>query len=289
MLGNFDAAEDQVQETLLRAWRHRESFKGEQFRAWLYRIATNACLDELRRTKRRVPPEHSFRDVPWLQPYPDRLLDEIAPREEEPDAVVVTRETIELAYIALIQALPPRQRAVVVLRDVLDWSAKDTAEALGTSVAAANSMLQRARATMSAHRPADRLERSAPDLTEDEKTLLARFIETHQHGDAASVAAMIADDIRVTMPPMPMLFEGRDAIIPLFERTDPQFDDWLLVPTRANRMPTAASYCRRTGDTVYRAFKFDVLRVENGLIAEITTFGAGLFEAFGLPPTWPPR
>jgi hypothetical protein len=171
---------------------------------------------------------------------------------------------------------------------VLDWSAKDTAEALGTSVAAANSALQRARATMSAHRPVDRLAHASPDLTEDEKTLLQRFIETHQNGDAASVAAMIADDIRVTMPPMPMLFEGRDQIMPLFERaaTDPEFSDWLLVPTRANRMPTAASYCRRTGDTVYRAFKFDVLRIENGLIAEITTFGASMFEAFGLPPTW---
>jgi RNA polymerase sigma-70 factor (TIGR02960 family) len=290
MLGNFDAAEDTVQETLLRAWRHRDTFKGEQFRAWLYRIATNVCLDELRRTKRRVPAEHSFRDVPWLQPYPDRLLDEIAPREEEPEAVVVTRETIELAYIALIQALPPRQRAVVVLRDVLDWSAKDTAEALGTSVAAANSALQRARATMSAHRPVDRLEHASPDLTDDEKTLLQRFIETHQSGDRESVAAMIADDIRVTMPPMPMLYEGRDQIMALFERaaTDPRFNDWLLVPTRANRMPTAASYCRQTGDTVYRAFKFDVLRIENGVIAEITTFGASMFEAFGLPPTWDP-
>jgi RNA polymerase sigma-70 factor (ECF subfamily) len=288
MLGSFDAAEDLVQETFLRAWRHRETFAGDGFRAWLYRIATNACLDELRRNKRRVTSLHSFMDVPWLQPYPDRLLDEIdvAPRDDEPDAVVVARETIELAYIAIIQALPPRQRAIVVLRDVLDWSAKDTADALQISVAAANSALQRARATIRDHGPADRLERSAQDLTGDERTLLERFIETHERPDPDAVAAMIADDIRITMPPNPLLFEGREAMLPLLARAA-TMGDWLLVPTLANRMPAAASYLRRPGDSQFRAFKLDVLRVQRGLIAEITTFSADLFAPFGLPPTWP--
>ena len=147
MLGSFEAAEDAVQETLLRAWRGRERFEGAQFRAWLYKIATNVCLDELRRRERRVPALESMRDIPWLQPYPDRLLDEVAPREEEPDAVVFARETIELAFIAVIQALPPRQRAVLILRDVLEWSAAATAELLEVSVAAANSALQRASST----------------------------------------------------------------------------------------------------------------------------------------------
>ena len=290
MLGSFDGAEDLVQETFLRAWRHRETFAGDGFRAWLYRIATNACLDELRRSKRRVATLHSFMDVPWLQPYPDRLLDEIevAPRDDEPDAVVVARETIELAYIAIIQALPPRQRAIVVLRDVLDWSAKDTAAALDMSVAAANSALQRARATIREQRPGDRLERSAAGLTDDERTLLARFIETHESGDADSIAALVADDIRVTMPPNPLLFEGREAMMGLVERAfGDEFDGWQLVPTSANRMPAAASYALLPGDSVYRAFKFDVLRIEGGLIAEVTTFGAASFERFGMPPTWP--
>jgi RNA polymerase sigma-70 factor (ECF subfamily) len=286
MLGSFDAAEDVVQETLLRAWRRRERFEGGPlFRAWLYRIATNVCLDELRRRERRVPVLESIRDVPWLQPYPDRLLDEVAPREQEPDAVVFARETIELAFIAVIQALPPRQRAVLILRDVLEWSAAETAELLEISVAAANSALQRARATLSGSElPAAR---SAGDLTDDERALLQGFIETHESGDVAAAAAMIRDDVRVTMPPNPWLYEGRDAILELMRgAVGPERPgDWLLVPTRANRMPAAASYLRAHGDTLYRALKLDVLRVEGGLIAEITTFDAHLFGAFGLPAT----
>jgi RNA polymerase sigma-70 factor (TIGR02960 family) len=290
MLGSFEAAEDQVQETFMRAWRGREGFEGGPlFRAWLYRIATNACLDELRRSERRVPALHSFRDVPWLQPYPDRLLDDVAPREAEPDAVLVARETIELTFIAVIQTLPPRQRAVLILRDVLEWSARDTAALLEMSVSAANSALQRARQAVQELRPAERLERSAEDLTEDERRLLQGFIDTHERGDAAAAAAMVADDIRITMPPHPFLFEGRDAMASLLERAfGPETPgDWLLVPTRANRQPTAASYLRQPGDSEYRAFKFDVLRVEGGMIAEVTTFDASLFDAFGLPPTWP--
>ena len=286
MLGSFEGAEDAVQETLLRAWRRRDTFEGgTQFRAWLYKIATNVCLDELRRRERRVPVLESIRDVPWLQPYPDRLLDEAAPRDEQPDAVVVARETVELAFIAVIQALPPRQRAALILRDVLEWSAAETAELLEVSVAAANSALQRARDTLSRNELAE--PRSAADLSEDERALLQGFIETHESGDVAAAAAMIRDDIRVTMPPYPWLYEGRDAILELMrEAVGPDRPgDWLLVPTRANRMPAAASYLRAHGDTLYRAFKLDVLRVRDGLIAEITTFDARLFEQFGLPQT----
>ena len=124
MLGSFEEAEDLVQETFLRAWRSRATFAGGPgLRPWLYRIATNACLDALRRRSRRVTTADSLAEVPWLQPYPDRLLDEVAPSEEQPDAVLVSRETIELAFLALIQLLPARQRAVVILRDVLGWSA----------------------------------------------------------------------------------------------------------------------------------------------------------------------
>ncbi len=162
MLASFDEAEDAVQETFLRAWRSRASFEGDSlFRAWLYRIATNVCLDLRRSSSRRVRELRSLAEVPWLQPYPDRLLDEVAPTDDQPDAVVVARETIELAFLAAMQVLPPRQRAALILRDVLGWPARETASLLDSSVAAANSALQRARATMQEHLPSRRVEWSA--------------------------------------------------------------------------------------------------------------------------------
>jgi RNA polymerase sigma-70 factor (TIGR02960 family) len=289
MVGSFEEAEDLVQETFLRAWRARESFEGGPlFRAWLYRIATNASLDAIRRSSRRVTSLGSFAEVPWLQPYPDQLLDEVAPSDAEPDAVVVARETIELTFMAVIQLLPPQQRAVLIVRDVLEWSAAEAAALLETSVAAANSALQRARATLRERLPERSADRSASaDLSADERALLQGFIETHERGDAAAAAAMLRDDVRVTMPPHPWLYEGIEAIESLM---DTAFDresmgDWRLVPTRANRQPAAASYLRRPGDTLYRAFKLDVLRVEDGAIAEITTFSSGLFATFGLAET----
>ncbi len=288
MLASFDEAEDAVQETFLRAWRNLERFEGDLlFRAWLYRIATNVCLDMLRSRSRRAPELRSFAEVPWLQPYPDQLLDEIAPTDDQPDAVAVARETIELAFLAAMQVLPPRQRAALILRDVLGRPATETASLLDTSVAAANSALQRARATMQEHLPSHRLEWSAPEPSAEERVLLERFIEAHERCDAAAALAIASQDIRVTMPPNPFCFDGLEAITPLLERAfgEERDGDWRLVPTMANRMPTAASYLRRPGDSEFRAFKFDVLRIEDGAIAEITTFGASLFPAFGLPPT----
>jgi RNA polymerase sigma-70 factor (ECF subfamily) len=288
MLASFDEAEDAVQETLLRAWRNRASFEGGMFfRAWLYRIATNVCLDMIRSRSRRVRELRSFAEIPWLQPYPDRLLDEIAPTDEQPDAVVVSQETIELAFLAALQVLPPRQRAALILRDVLGWPASETASLLDTSVAAANSALQRARARMQEHLPSHRLEWSASEPSAEERVLLERFIDAHERCDAAAAAAIVSEDLRVTMPPNPFLYDGLETVAPLLERAfgEERDGDWRLVPTMANRMPTAASYLRRPGDSEFRAFKFDVLRVEDGVIAEITTFGAGLFPAFDLPPT----
>jgi RNA polymerase sigma-70 factor (TIGR02960 family) len=286
MLGSFEEAEDLVQETFLRAWRARESFEGGPlFRAWLYRIATNACLDAVRRSARRVPTLSSFAEIPWLQPYPDRLLDQVAPSETQPDAVVVAKETIELAFLATIQLLPPRQRAVLILRDVLGWPAGEAASLLDTTVAAANSALQRARATLREQLPARRLEWSVTEPTEEERALLAGFIDAHERADAAAAIALAREDIRITMPPNPWLYEGLDAIRPLLEHGLTAVGDWRLVPTRANRQPAAASYLRAHGDTEFRALKIDVLRVQEGAIAEITTFDATLFPAFGLPLT----
>jgi RNA polymerase sigma-70 factor (TIGR02960 family) len=286
MTGSFDEAEDLVQETFLRAWRRRDSFEGGPgLRAWLYRIATNACLDALRSSRRRVTTVQSFAEVPWLQPYPDRLLDELAPSDTQPDAVVVARETIELTYLAVIQLLPPRQRAVLILRDVLDWSAAETAAMLEMSVAAVNSALQRARATLRRRLPGRPSEWSGSEPSEEERLLLEAFIDAHERADAAAAAALARDDIRVTMPPHPWCFEGLEAIRPMLEEGLTAPGEWRLVPTWANRQPTAASYLRAPGDTEFRAFKLDVLRVEGGRIAEITTFGATLFPAFGLPAT----
>lgn len=288
MLASFEEAEDAVQETFLRAWRGRDSFDGSSLlRAWLYRIATNVCLDMTRSKARRVPELHSFAEVPWLQPYPDGLLDEIAPSDDQPDAVVVERETIELAFLAALQVLPPRQRAALIVRDVLGRPASETASLLDTSVAAANSAVQRARATMQEHLPARRSDWSAGEPTTQERALLEKFIDAHERCDAEAAVAIAGEDIRITMPPNPFFFEGIEVIAALLERTfgEDRDGDWRLVPTQANRMPTAASYLRRPGDSQFRAFKFDVLRIEDDAIVEITTFGPELFPTFGLLST----
>ena len=286
ILGSFEEAEDAVQETLLRAWRGCSQVDVESgFRAWLYRIATNYCLDVLRRRKRRPQIVGSYAEIPWLQPYPDRLLDEIpAAGGVEPDVVTVARETIELAFIAVIQELPARQRAALLLCDVLGWSPRETAELLETSLPATNSALQRARATLAQRRPPTNP--SAP--TPRERELVQLLIDIHEGADGDRAAQLLAEDVRVTMPPYPWLYEGREAVLTLFEGGTGSNGpgEWRLVRTAANRQPAAASYLRAWDDTIFRAFKLDVFEIRKGLIAQITTFGSSLFDAFGLPPTW---
>jgi RNA polymerase sigma-70 factor (TIGR02960 family) len=287
MLASYHEAEDAVQETFLRAWRARDSFDGTgSFRAWLYRIATNVCTDMIRSRKRRVPSGHSFADISWLQPYPDALLDEIVPAkpDEEPEQIVIRRETISLAFLAALQALPPRQRATLVARDVLGWPATETARMLDTSVASVNSALQRARATMKEQLPADRADWTVTEPTAAELELTARFIEAHERQDAEAAIELAARDLRVTMPPFPMRFDGREHIRELMTRAA-SMGTWRLVPVRANRMPGAASYLLRPGDDTFRAFKFDIIRVRDGALAEVTTFPPELFHSFGLPAT----
>lgn len=219
--------------------------------------------------------------MPWLQPYPDRLLDEVADPTAGPDDAVIGRETIGLSFLAALQSLSPRQRAALIARDVHGWSVAETAEILDTSVAAANSALQRARAAMQRHRPAP----STRSLTAEDRAMLDRFIDAHERGDAEAAIAMAADDICITMPPMPVAFRGIGPVARLLERAfgDEREGDWRLVPTMANRQPAAACYLRRSGDTVFRAFKLDVLEVRVGAIERITTFGHGTFPVFRLP------
>jgi RNA polymerase sigma-70 factor, ECF subfamily len=291
MLGSLEDAEDLVQETFLRAWRNRASFEGRStFRAWLYRIATNACLDALeRRPRRPVPLSATETEVPWIQPYPDRLLDGIASGEDEPDAAVVAKETIELAFLVAIQHLPPRQRAVLIVRDVLGWSASECAALLETSVAAVNSALQRARATLKAHLPERRLDWTARgDASEEERLLLDRYVEATENGDADAIARLLREDARFSMPPQPGRWVGRDEIVRIWVDGGfgaEWFGDFRCVLTAANRQPTVACYVRHPGESEFRPLALDVLVIEDGEVVEVTAFGSELFEAFGLPPS----
>jgi RNA polymerase sigma-70 factor (ECF subfamily) len=307
MLGSVEDADDLVQETFLRAWRSRAGFGGRaMFRTWLYRIATNACLNALERTPRRVmpqdvvPPVTATSDasdarsepawapeIPWLRPYPDHLLGTPAPRETEPEAVLVSRETIELVYLAAIQHLPPRQRAILILRDALDWSAKETAALLETSLQSVNSALQRARATMRAQLPTGRHDWApAVVATDAERSLLQGFMGAWERADAAALIAILRDDARLAMPPAPLWFDGRTAIAMLFRLFPMNFHgDVRMVPTTANRQPAAVAYLRPHGESAYRLVGLNVLRMENGEIAEITTFSAALLHGFDLPLT----
>jgi len=302
MLGSFEDSEDLVQETFLRAWRKRASFGSDarsSFRAWLYRIATNACLDVLRSRPRRVlPPDVAAAgdpaappsppaDLPWLQPYPDRLLEPISPAEDEPGAVVVARETIELAFIAAIQHLPPRQRAVLILRGVLGWSAKETGSLLEVSVASVNSALQRARATLRDRLGERRTEWArSSEPSEEERELLRRYVDAHERADADALAQLLREDARLTMPPHRVWYAGRKAILIAFEKGfEPEFGRLRTLAAAANRQPAAAHYVRPPGASEYRPLALDVLRIDGGRIAEITSFvSPELFPAFGLPP-----
>ena len=300
MVGNLDDAEDLVQETFARAWRNRSGFAGRStVRAWLYRIATNACLDAIKRSRRRVQVVDvtsardrgpSLDEVPWLQPFPDSLLDAAESGDSEPEAVAVAKETVELAFLAAMQHLPPRPRAALVLRDVLGWSASETAEALDGSVAAVNSALQRARARLQELGRPGRLEWSPMQPpSDDERRLLRRYMDAHARADAAAVIDLLGEEARFSMPPDQVRYVGRAAIArffrDLFGPGNP--GEWRLVPVRANGRPAAANYVRRWGEPEFRPMTFDVLRIEDGELVEITTFGPGTFAAFGLPATLP--
>ena len=301
MLGSFDEAEDLVQETMLRAWRRRDSFEGRSsFRSWLYTIATNACLDQLRKRPRTpapavsVPGQPDFVEISWLEPFPDALAEPVAAAEDRPDAAVVARETIELAFLVAIQQLPPRQRAVLMLRDVVEWSAAETAAALDMSVASVNSAMQRARATLrelAAEQDLDALRdsMSTAQATAEERELLQRYMDAHAAADPQAIADMLREESRFWMPPEPLHFIGRQQIAAFFQDifvANPP-GEFRLVPTRSNGQPAAANYVRAPGDSEFRATSFDVLRFEGGELAEIVTFHNRFFSIFGLPDVWP--
>ncbi|WLW54951.1 RNA polymerase subunit sigma-70 [Streptomyces sp. YU58] len=301
MTGSYDEAEDLVQETFLRAWRARDGFQGRaSARTWLYRIATNACLDFQRRTARRprryepIPGmNHGEGEPParitWLQPYPDDELP-VVEAPEQPETAALSRETLELVFLAAIQHLPPRRRAVLILRDVLGLTAAETAEALGTSVASVNSALQRARPVLRDHLPRERADWRAGEPTEGQRAVLERYMAAVGRLDFDAMAALLTEDVTLTMPPNPFWFVGRDALVDFvrvsLDPASPMFlGHWRSLPARANGQLAVGHYVRRPGTSVHRAQVLDVLRFAAGedRIAEITSFEPHLFPAFGLP------
>jgi len=288
MLGSFDDAEDMVQETLLRAWRGRATFEGRSsLRAWLYGIATNACLDFLRKHQDDRKPTAAG-EVLYLQPFPDRLLEPAVPRSQQPDAAAATKENIGLAFLAAIQFLPAKQRAALILCDVLDWSAKDAAELLEQTVPVVNSALQRARATLRERQPELRPEwKPGVDPGEQQRSLLERLISFTERGDAAGLASLLQEDVRFSMPPQPGTWTGRDLVVNSWVEGgfgSDWFGEFRCLVTRANGAPAVANYLRKPGQTTFRAMALDVLEIEDGLIRSIVTFDlAGMVKEFDLP------
>ena len=292
MLGSFDEAEDHVQEVFLRAWRSRDSFQGQSSpRTWLYRVATNACLDTLRRAARRAVPApaagsgRSIAAMPWVQPYPDSLLDELAAGQPGPEAVAVSRETMSLAFLAAIQLLPPRQRAVLILRDVVSWPAAEAAELLDMSVPAVNSALQRARTTLRDQWPEGRLGWApAAEPDSEQRHLLQRFIAAHEQADPEALIALLGPDIRLAISPQVGEWNGRPEVGDAFRGGMNALGQWRLLPIMANGQPGAAGYLRRPGQAGFLPFALTVLRFEHGRLIDIAAFEQpSMFPAFGLP------
>ncbi|GAA2214786.1 RNA polymerase subunit sigma-70 [Nonomuraea monospora] len=291
MLAHYEDAQDMTQETFLRVWNKRESFKGHAtLRTWLYRIATNACLDFLEKRNDRTPVPAELpgagSEVHYLQPYPDRML------PEDPQESVVARETVELAFIVAVQHLPPRQRAVFILRDVLGWPAPKAADVLELTVASVTSALQRARVTMREQLPDRRLDWRSPathELSEDERGVVKSYIDAHERNDLDKLTALLREDLRFTMLPDPgaLVVTAKDAVdgwvsSGLFQRG---YDDWRCVATTVNLMPAAVLYRRTPGDQEHRLFNIAVLHIADGKIAELTGFDATGKPWLSLPAT----
>jgi RNA polymerase sigma-70 factor (ECF subfamily) len=287
MLGSFHDAEDATQETLLRAWRHLPTFQGRgPLRAWLYRIATTTCLKLLEsRRRRRVLGRPDDTEVPWLEPYPDRLLDGLPHDGPDPAAVAEQRESVALAFVVALQQLTARQRAVLVLREVLGWSAAEVAELLETSVPAVNSTLQRARASLGRGLPPGG--GSARSLPVQQQEVLRRFMLAWQRRDLEGLAALLHQDAVLHMPPQSLRYLGREQVVRFFGAVPA--GGWLdrirLVATRANGQPALAAYLP-AADGSYHAYGVMVLVVAEDEIRAITGFqDPSLFGAFALTET----
>jgi RNA polymerase sigma-70 factor (ECF subfamily) len=299
MMGSVHDAEDLVQETYLRAWRAQDSFEGRSsMRTWLYRIATNACLTALQSRGRRPMPTGLGQDasdpfatlvqqpeVPWLEPVPDALVSDLP---DDPAAVVTSRESVRLAFVAALQHLPPRQRVVLVLRDVLAWRAAEVAELLGTSTPAVNSMLQRAHASL------EQASLTREDVTEpdepERRALLDRYVAAFEEYDVEAIVSMFTDDAVWEMPPFTGWYQGARTIGDLISSQCPASGpaDMRMLRADANGQPAFALYMRDPVDGAHKAFQIQVLTLDEGKVSHVGCFfDTSLFRAFGLPETYP--
>jgi len=289
MLGSPFEAEDAVQETMIRAWRGYDRFEGRAaLRSWLYRIATNVCLDMLNGRERRARPMDlgparepivenlHTPDVPWLQPVPDAMV-------ADPAELTVERETIKLAFVAALQHLPPRQRAVLILREVLRWQASEVSELLETTVASVNSALQRARETLNA---AALTSPSPAELTEEDRTLLARYVEAFQAYDVEALTKLIQEDATQSMPPFDLWLRGRDDILTWWFGPGIGCKGSRVIPAgSANGSPAYGQY-KPSADGGYEPWALQVIELQDGRIGEFSFFldTETLFPLFDLPP-----
>jgi len=287
MLGSIQDAEDALQETLLRAWRHIAGFEPRSpFRAWLYRIATNVCLSAAtHRSSESVPyPMTGDGEALVRTPYPDAWLDEL---RSEPEVRYDLHESVQIAFLAAVQVLPPRQRAVLLLRDVLGFPASEVGELIGSSSAGVNSALQRARATLDHWGAEGRLDIGKTPASDDvQKSLVQRYVEAWEAIDIDGLVSLLREDAVMTMPPSPLIFHGRQAIGEFFATVPAEgaLDQIRLVPTRANGQPAVAAYLLDQEAGVHRGYGLMVLTIDDRKVAEITGFtDPALFSLFGLP------
>jgi RNA polymerase sigma-70 factor (ECF subfamily) len=300
MLGSSHDAEDAVQETLLRAWRSLEEFEGRaSLRNWLYKIATNTCLNAIAARKsmaRLLPqdlstaaqafPKDPATEIAWLEPHPDDPGDDLNAMTPGPEARYEQHEAVRLAFVAALQYLPPRQRAVLLLRDVLGWSASEAAQLLDTSIASITSALQRARDTLSTRYDSTTQLTATPD--ERQRALLDRYVAAWEAAELDAFVSLLTEDAILSMPPYREWYRGRDAIRGFFawawNRYDVEHGAFRLVPTAANRQPAFALYSRRRDEGDYLAHSLQVLTLRGDHIAVLTNFkDPRLFEHFGLP------
>ena len=302
IVGSVHDAEDLVQDTLLAAWRGLDGFNGRApVRSWLYRIATNRSLNHLRDRGRRMPelpsppepvpqppPPTRMTEPVWLEPYPDVLLEGVADRSQEPDARYQAHEAVSLAFMFALQRLPPRQRAVLLLRDVLSFHAAEVAEMIGASEVAVNRLLQRARGAVDRSiPPGARGDVTAPG-SRAEQALVSRFATAFQAGDIDAVVALLTEDALMRMPPEAAEYQGREAIRGFLSTVPASgaLDRFRLVPTRANGQPAFGCYMKDTHTAIAHAYGLMVLTVRGDQVSGLAGFAdTGVFAPFGLPRT----
>jgi RNA polymerase sigma-70 factor (TIGR02960 family) len=301
MLGSLQDAEDALQDTLLGAWQGLKGFEGRaSIRTWLYRIVTNRCLNARRSASRRPakewdiaeyePPEPTrLGEIVWLEPFPDALLEGVMDVPLGPEARYEQAESISLAFVTALQVLPPRQLAVLVLRDVLGFHADEVADMLDSTIDSVNSLLKRARASLQRRLPtsADREPAPAPDSPSEQATV-AEFVRAYESGDLDALVALLTDDVFLSMPPFPLEYEGRDVVTRFYARMIGSGRRFDLVPTRANGQPAFGAYLRASTG-IRHGTGLLVLNLTGDRICSVTRFDNSVFPWFGLPRSLPSR